>query len=159
MTTFQTTITAIAIHRAGDSPIFGESTTIVRLDDEGGGPFIVIEQADAPQPGAIRLDPDECEIVMREVRRLLEQKAIEGDEENKNGCGLLQKPDEEPVLRKHCGEPSMHMGDWCFACAQEHQGEYRREDDPNFNEASTGDLLAQAEYWDAVARVKEVRND
>ena len=74
---FQTTITAIAIHRNGDSPIFGESTTIVRLDDEGGGPFIVIEQADASQSGAIRLDPDECEIVMREVRRLFEQKAIE----------------------------------------------------------------------------------
>lgn len=74
----QTTITAIAIHRTGDSPIFGESTTTVRLDDEGGGPFIVIEQTDAPQPGAIRLNPDECEIVMREVRMLLEQKAIEG---------------------------------------------------------------------------------
>lgn len=83
MTAFQTTINAIAIHRAGDSPILGESTTIVRLADEGGGPFIVIEQADSSQPGAIRLDPDECEIVMREVRRLLEQKAIEGDEENK----------------------------------------------------------------------------
>ena len=79
----QTTITAIAIHRTGDSPIFGESTTTVRLDDEGGGPFIVIEQTDAPQPGAIRLNPDECEIVMRAIRRLLEQKTIEVIEENK----------------------------------------------------------------------------
>ena len=77
MTAFQTTINAIAIHRTGDSPIFGESTTIVRLDDEGGGPFIVIEQADASQLSAIRLDLDECEIVMREVRRLFDQKAIE----------------------------------------------------------------------------------
>lgn len=80
---FQTTITAIAIHRVGDSPIFGESTTIVRLDDEGGGPFVVIEQADASQSSAIRLDLDECEIVMRTARRLFEQKAIEGVEENK----------------------------------------------------------------------------
>ena len=39
MTAFQATINAIAIHRTGDSPIFGESTTIVRLDDEGGGGF------------------------------------------------------------------------------------------------------------------------
>lgn len=83
MTAFQATITAIAVHRPEESPIFGESATTIRLDDDGGGPFIVIEQADASQPGAIRLDPDECEIVMREVRRLLEQKAIEGDEENK----------------------------------------------------------------------------
>ena len=73
----QTTITAIVVHRTGDSPFYGESTTTVRLDDEGGGPFIVIEQTDATQPGAIRLNPDECEIVMREVRKLLEQKAIE----------------------------------------------------------------------------------
>lgn len=79
----QTTITAIAIHRNGDSPIFGESTTTIRLDDEGGGPFVVIEQADASQSSAIRLDPDECEIVMRTARRLFEQKAIEGVEENK----------------------------------------------------------------------------
>jgi len=37
-------------------------------------------------------------------------------------------------------------------CAFLHLTEARseREDDPNFNEAMTGDLLAQAEYWDAV---------
>jgi hypothetical protein len=43
-------------------------------------------------------------------------------------------------------------------CAQEQDGEYSREDDPNFNEAMTGNLLAQAEYWDAVAR-QGGRND
>lgn len=78
MAALQTTITAIAVHMPEESPIFGESTTTIRLDDDGAGPFVVIEQADASQPGAIRLAPDECEIVMREVRRLLEQKAIEG---------------------------------------------------------------------------------
>ena len=81
----QTTITAIAVHMPDESPIFGERTTTIRLDDEGGGPFVVIEQADAPQPGAIRLDPDECEIVMREVRRLLEQKAMLKAREVSNG--------------------------------------------------------------------------
>lgn len=77
MTAFQTTINAIAIHRTGDSPIFGESTTIVRLDDEGGGPFIVIEQVTATQPSVVKLDPDELTIVMRTASRLLRQGSIE----------------------------------------------------------------------------------
>lgn len=76
MTAVQTTINSIAIHRAGDSPIFGESTTIVRLDDEGGGPFVVIEQATATQPGVVKLDPDEITIVMRAASRLLRQESI-----------------------------------------------------------------------------------
>lgn len=75
MTTFQTTVTAIAIHRTGDSPILGDSTTIVRLDDEGGGPFVVIEQP-LNAPGTITLDPDECEIVMLTASRLLHQESI-----------------------------------------------------------------------------------
>ena len=76
MTSVKTTINSIAIHRAGDSPIFGESATIVRLDDEGGGPFIVIEQLTDTQPSVVKLDPDEITIVMRAVSRLLRQESI-----------------------------------------------------------------------------------
>jgi len=82
MIALQTTINAIAIHRTGDSPIFGDSTTIVRLDDEGGGPFIVIEQATNEQPGVFKLDPDELTIVMRTARRLLRQESIEREAGN-----------------------------------------------------------------------------
>ena len=77
MTAFQTTINAIAIHRTGDSPIFGESTTIVRLDDEGGGPFIVIEQLTDTQPSVVKLDPEEVALVMRTASRLLRQESID----------------------------------------------------------------------------------
>ena len=77
MTAFQTTINAIAIHRTGDSPIFGESTTIVRLDDEGGGPFIVIEQFTETQPSVVKLDPEEVTLVMRTASRLLRQGSID----------------------------------------------------------------------------------
>lgn len=81
MTALQTTINAIAIHRTGDSPIFGESTTIVRLDDEGGGPFIVIEQVTAAHPSVVKLDTDEITIVMRAARRLLRQESIKREGE------------------------------------------------------------------------------
>lgn len=76
MTAVQTTINAIAIHRVGDSPIFGESITIVRLDDEGGGPFIVIEQFTDTQHSVVKLDPDELPAVMRAASRLLRQESI-----------------------------------------------------------------------------------
>ena len=77
MTAVQTTINSIAIHRAGDSPIFGESTTIVRLDDEGGGPFIVIEQLTDTQPSVVKLDHEEVALVMRAASRLLRQGSID----------------------------------------------------------------------------------
>lgn len=79
MTAVKTTINSIAIHRAGDSPIFGESTTIVRLDDDGGGPFIVIEQVTEALHSVVKLDPDELPAVMRAAFRLLRQESIDRD--------------------------------------------------------------------------------
>lgn len=73
----QTTITAIAVHMPDESPIFGERTTTIRLDDEGGGPFIVIEQLTDTQPGVVKPDPDELTLVMRTARRLLRQGSID----------------------------------------------------------------------------------
>lgn len=64
------TTTTISIHRVGDSPVFGESVTTVSLDDEGGGPFIVLHQPDGGNQ--IRLDPQEVELVMDAARMLLE---------------------------------------------------------------------------------------
>ena len=73
----QTTITAIAVHMPDESPIFGERTTTIRLDDEGGGPFIVIEQLTDTQPSVVKLDPEEVALVMRTASRLLRQESID----------------------------------------------------------------------------------
>lgn len=68
----------IAIHVDGQSPIFGESTTHVLVDDEAGGLYIVLRQMhDDIKPGEVRLDMDELEEVVRAARRLMKAQPLE----------------------------------------------------------------------------------
>lgn len=69
-TKYAQTTTTISIHRVGDSPVFGESVTTVSLDDDGGGPFIVLHQPDGAQQ--VRLDFKELELIMDAARMLME---------------------------------------------------------------------------------------
>ncbi len=69
-TKYAQTTTTISIHRVGDSPVFGESVTTVSLDDDGGGPFIVLHQPDGAQQ--MRLDFKELELIMDAARMLME---------------------------------------------------------------------------------------
>ena len=53
------TIKTIIVHPE-EEPLFDESATHVAIDDEGGGYYLIITQfPDDPEPGQIRLDPDE----------------------------------------------------------------------------------------------------
>lgn len=75
--TCTTTTIEVSVHPAGNHPVFGEGNTYVRLEDEGGGAFIVLRQTnDDSKPGEIRLDPHELEAVMRAAKQLLAQKTI-----------------------------------------------------------------------------------
>jgi hypothetical protein len=75
--TCTTTTLEVSVHLAGKNPVFGEGNTYVRLEDEGGGAFIVLRQTDDDsKPGEIRLDPLELEAVVRATKQLIAQKAI-----------------------------------------------------------------------------------
>jgi len=74
MTTYKTTFTEITTHPAQVNPIYGESATRVRLADEGGGAFIILEQNDQK----VCLDPEELPLVMEAAQRLLSQMIGEG---------------------------------------------------------------------------------
>ena len=52
---FFATTTEVTVHREGESPVFSESAVKVRIDDEGGGAFIVLEQMGSDAPGARRV--------------------------------------------------------------------------------------------------------
>lgn len=69
------TVTEIAVHKEGESPIFGEIVTHVKLDDEGGGPFIKIVQHNDTQMSEIRLDFNEIEYIMKAIEILKEGSA------------------------------------------------------------------------------------
>lgn len=62
---------AFSVHRRGESPIYGEQTTRVTVDDEGGGPFVVISQMhDHIEPGKVSLDFDELQAVLTATQAL-----------------------------------------------------------------------------------------
>lgn len=72
MTRLRTTPLGVAIHPHDQSPVYGTQATQVMIDDEAGGPFIVLRQFnDYIKPGEIRLDMDELEAVVRAARRLM----------------------------------------------------------------------------------------
>ena len=69
------TVTEIAVHKEGESPIFGEIVTYVKLYDEGGGSFIKIVQHNDTQMNEIRLDFNEIEYIMKAIEILKEGSA------------------------------------------------------------------------------------
>lgn len=66
------TTTAIAIHPAGESPIYGEMTITVSLDDEAAGPFLVLKQ----ESGEVRICFDEWAEVQAAVQMLMAQESM-----------------------------------------------------------------------------------
>jgi hypothetical protein len=73
MALYKTTATEVTVHRAGENPIFGEGATRVRLDDEAGGLFFVLEQSrdDCDGLQRIRVDPEELELIAITARTML----------------------------------------------------------------------------------------
>jgi hypothetical protein len=78
MSKYVSTITSISVHNKAVNPIFGEFNVAVRVEDEGAGPFLVLEQnTDDLANQSIRLDYDEFLAVAQAVKMLLEQTYIE----------------------------------------------------------------------------------
>lgn len=72
MTKYLSTPLSTSIHRPGQNPIFGECSTHVTVDDDAGGPFIVLRQCDDNiKPGKVRLDMEELEAVLKAARKLM----------------------------------------------------------------------------------------
>ena len=85
MTKFATTTLKVAVHREDVNPVFGEGVTFVSVDDESGGPFLVIEQHDdIARPGTVRFDYEEFLVVAEAAKTLMHQMYIEqADQEAK----------------------------------------------------------------------------
>lgn len=83
---YQTIITSMVILPKGES-IFSDRATTIRIEDEGGGPFLVIEQHpdDPPTDGTqqIRIDCEEWDAIREAVNQI------------KNICDLLTVLNEE----------------------------------------------------------------
>ena len=84
-TTTRKTVTEITIHAQSESPIYSATRTIIRMDDEGAGPYLRIEQPESIADGAITLTREELHDVCAAAEVLLMQVAdleIESDAAN-----------------------------------------------------------------------------
>lgn len=78
MSKYVSTIMSVAVHNKAVNPIYGEFNVVVRVEDEGAGPFLVLEQnTDDRANQSIRLDYDEFLAVAQAAKMLLEQTYIE----------------------------------------------------------------------------------
>ena len=67
------TITAISIHRRGESPVCGEGAITVRMDDEGGGAFFVLEESEQK----VRVTVEELDEIREAVAMMIKQEGVE----------------------------------------------------------------------------------
>ena len=60
----------VSVHRKGDNPVYGEGAIKVTVEDEGGGPFIVLDSNEEMKDG-LRIDMDELDAVTAAARKLI----------------------------------------------------------------------------------------
>ena len=74
MSKYISTIMNVSVHQKTVNPIFGEFNIVVRVEDEGGGPFLVLEQStDDGANQKIRVDYDELLSVVQAAKMLMDQ--------------------------------------------------------------------------------------
>ena len=78
MSKYISTIMSVSVHHESVNPIYGEFNVVVRVEDEGAGPFLVLEQSsDDGANQKIRVDYDELLAVVQAAKMLMEQTYFE----------------------------------------------------------------------------------
>jgi len=66
---YKITPIAYSVHSAKENPIYSETATHVKMEDEGGGAFVVLTQ-DGSEEKEIRVDVEELEKILEASRML-----------------------------------------------------------------------------------------
>lgn len=62
---------AVSVYSSEDNPIFGETATHICIEDEAGGPFLVLKQyGEYMKAGECRFDPTELNTVTNAAKKL-----------------------------------------------------------------------------------------
>ena len=71
-TKWSVTPLVVSVHYEKDNPLYGESATHIKIDDEAGGGYFVLEQsAEGLEPGQIKIDNDELDLIAHEGKKLM----------------------------------------------------------------------------------------
>ena len=61
---YKVTELMISVHAAHDNPVFGDSATHIKVEDEGSGGFIILSQTnEVNKPGEMRFDIEELHVI------------------------------------------------------------------------------------------------
>ena len=79
---FHLATTEMSVHREGESPLFDETAVKIRMDDDGGGAFFVIEHLanGLSDQGQVRVQLEELELIVKAARKMLAQPGL-GEQE------------------------------------------------------------------------------
>jgi hypothetical protein len=67
----------VSVHGENEDPIFGESATHVCIEDEAGGPFIILKQTnDFSKSGEVRLELEELKVITEVADELMKQATL-----------------------------------------------------------------------------------
>ena len=61
-----------SVYSENDNPIFGDSATTIKIEDEAAGPFIVLEQFN-DDVQKLKFDFDEIEILFSTIKKLMKE--------------------------------------------------------------------------------------
>lgn len=70
--TMETRITSLIVLPEGE-PIFSERATIVRIEDEAGGEYIVVSQDSIPGRGNVAINPEEWPDIRDAIERMMKE--------------------------------------------------------------------------------------
>ncbi len=79
MTQYAITTIAVSVHPQGANPIYSESATHLRIEDDGCGPFRAIRQNIDGQTGEVRMDKGEIRAVLEAALALMAGMSIDDD--------------------------------------------------------------------------------
>ena len=115
MSKYNRTIRCVYITPADDtiSPIFSERAVIVTIEDEAGGPFILINTVSSDScKGEVRLDLEELEEVVEVAKMLINQETLKeaqaSSREVAKPARMVQLP--TPSQIAECGGPCFESG-------------------------------------------------
>lgn len=83
----KTMVSKINLYHEDENPIYGNTVTSFEIDDEGGGPFIVLKQYTSMGEQQIRLDIDEINDVYETLiylKKIIKKNFAEANENDEN---------------------------------------------------------------------------
>ena len=69
--TYETRTISVVLLPEGE-PLFSEMATIVRIEDESGGEFVVIEQHGDTWNGKLAIEPSEWPVIREAINKMVE---------------------------------------------------------------------------------------